>query len=64
MTASDRAVASLPPRRYRWLDRASKLLGVGLIGAGLHVGGATPAGLALAALGVACGLATVVIDSQ
>lgn len=51
-------------RRYRWLDRASKLLGVALIGAGLHLGGGTAAGLALAGLGVVFGLLTVIIDRQ
>jgi len=53
---------ALTETQYRWLDRASKLLGVALIAAGLEVGGDTAAGLALAALGVICGLATVVID--
>ena len=51
-------------RRYRWLDRASKLLGVTLVAAGLHVGGSTTLGLALAALGVATGLLTVFIETQ
>jgi hypothetical protein len=54
----------LSPRRYRVLDRASKLLGVALVAAGLDAGGGTVVGLALAALGVACGLFTVLIDSQ
>ena len=54
----------LSVRRYRWLDRASKLLGVVLIAAGLHVGGDTLAGIALAALGVVFGLLTVIIDTQ
>ncbi len=53
---------ALDARRYRWLDRASKLVGVALIAAGLEVGGGTATGLVLAALGVTCGLATVVID--
>ncbi|WP_172824911.1 hypothetical protein [Halorientalis sp. IM1011] len=53
----------LSARRYRWLDRTSKLCGVALIATGLEVGGDTAAGLALAALGVMCGLATVVIDA-
>lgn len=51
-------------RQYRWLDRASKLLGVALIATGLHLGGGTPAGLAVAAAGVAAGLLTVLIDNQ
>jgi hypothetical protein len=59
-----RAPLALSPRAYRWLDRASKLLGVALIAAGLEAGGDTALGLALAALGVACGLLTVLIDTQ
>lgn len=57
-------VHTLPPRTYRWLDRATKLLGVALVAAGLELGGDTAAGLALAALGVASGLVTVVVDSR
>lgn len=53
---------AISSRRYWWLDRASKLLGVGLVAAGLEVGGATATGVALGALGVASGLATVPID--
>jgi hypothetical protein len=56
------AHSRLSPRRYRWFDRASKLLGVALVGAGLDAGGGTTAGLVLAALGVVCGLATVVVS--
>ncbi|WP_435345886.1 hypothetical protein [Haloarchaeobius sp. HRN-SO-5] len=52
------------PRRYRWLDRATKLAGIALIAGGLEVGGDTAIGIALAALGVAVGLATVLIDKQ
>ncbi len=51
-------------RRYRWLDRLTKLAGVALIAAGLEVGGDTLPGVALAALGVALGLATVLISKQ
>ncbi|QCC47343.1 hypothetical protein [Halobellus limi] len=51
-------------RQYRWLDRASKLLGVALIATGLHIGGGTPAGIGVAAAGVAAGLLTVLIDNQ
>jgi hypothetical protein len=50
--------------QYRWLDRASKLLGITLIATGLHMGGGTPAGIAVAALGVVAGLLTVPIDRQ
>jgi hypothetical protein len=59
-----RRLTELSPRRYRWADRATKLAGVGLIAAGLDAGGGTPAGLGLAAFGVALGLATVLIDKQ
>lgn len=59
-----RRTIRLSARRYRWLDRVSKLLGVVLIAAGLHVGGGTPTGVALAALGVVAGLLTVIIDRQ
>ena len=55
---------TLNARRYRWLDRASKLCGVALIAAGLEVGGDTVAGLTLATLGVTCGLATVVMTDE
>ena len=57
-------LAALSPRRYRWADRATKLAGVGLIAAGLDAGGGTPAGIAFAALGVALGLATVLLENQ
>ncbi|EMA63895.1 hypothetical protein [Halorubrum lipolyticum] len=57
-------LAELSPRRYRWADRATKLVGVGLIAAGLDAGGGTTEGVALAALGVALGLATVLIDKH
>ncbi|WP_136591774.1 hypothetical protein [Salinigranum halophilum] len=63
MNTDSRVNAALSGRQYRWLDRASKLLGVALIAAGLEVGGSTPAGIALALLGVACGLTTVLIDN-
>ncbi|WP_117595387.1 hypothetical protein [Haloprofundus halophilus] len=55
---------TLSERKYRWVDRVSKLLGVALIGAGLHVGGGTATGLTVAGLGVVFGLLTVIIDRQ
>jgi hypothetical protein len=55
--------AVLSRRQYRWLDRATKLLGVALIAAGLEVGGSTLQGIALALIGVVCGLTTVLIDN-
>jgi len=51
-------------RSYRWIDRLSKLLGVALIAIGLDTGGDTAAGVALAAAGVACGLATIFVAKQ
>jgi hypothetical protein len=63
MTDVDGALA-LSARRYRWVDRISKLAGVALVAAGLDVGGSTLAGVVLAALGVALGLATVFIAND
>ncbi len=54
---------ALSRRQFRWLDRVTKLGGVALIAAGLEVGGDTTAGIVLAALGVACGLTTVFINT-
>jgi hypothetical protein len=62
--ASDPGGVVLPARTYRYLDHASKLLGVGLVAVGLDVGGATPAGLALAAVGTALALTTVFVRRQ
>jgi hypothetical protein len=58
------SAATLSPRRYRWLDRVTKLAGVGLIAGGLEVGGGTAAGIALAAAGVCIGLVTTVLGSE
>jgi hypothetical protein len=55
---------ALSARRYRWVDRLTKLAGVALVAAGLDVGGGTLAGVALAAIGVAIGLATVFIPND
>ncbi|WP_135364012.1 hypothetical protein [Halosimplex halophilum] len=62
--SDDGPAVALSARRYRWLDRVTKLAGVALVAAGLEVGGDTFAGIALAAAGVACGLATVLITKQ
>lgn len=51
-------------RTYRLLDYATKLAGLVLIAAGLEIGGATPAGLALGVGGVLLGLTTVFIGTQ
>jgi len=54
----------VPARTYRHLDRASKLLGLGFVALGLDVGGSTPTGLALAAIGTALALTTVFVRRQ
>jgi hypothetical protein len=64
---TDAAIAewrAISPRRYLWLDRATKLAAIGLVAIGLELGGSTPEGLAAAALGVAVGLATVPIHTN
>lgn len=58
---SETLSTDLTGRQYRWLDRITKLLGIGLIAAGLEAGGATPTGMVLAIVGVLVGLSTVVI---
>ncbi|SFR69269.1 hypothetical protein SAMN04487947_3589 [Halogeometricum rufum] len=51
----------LSARTYRHLDRASKLLGVGLVALGLQTGGDTVAGVALGAVGAVLALTTVFV---
>jgi hypothetical protein len=51
----------LTPEQYRHLDRASKLLGVGLVALGLDAGGDTVVGLALGVVGAAVALTTVFV---
>lgn len=53
----------LTGRQYRWLDRVTKLFGVGLIAGGLEAGGGTLTGIILALAGVLIGLSTVVITT-
>ncbi|WP_144926515.1 hypothetical protein [Halorubrum salsamenti] len=55
--------AGLSGRQYRWLDRVTKLLGIGLIAGGLELGGGTPIGMLLAVAGVLIGVSTVVITT-
>jgi hypothetical protein len=55
---------TLPARRYRWLDRVTKLLGVALVAGGLELGGGTVAGVLVAALGVGLGLTTVFVHRE
>jgi hypothetical protein len=58
------ANVKLTARQYRLLDTTSKLVGLGLVAAGLEVGGSTPAGIALAIAGAACATATVFITNE
>ncbi|MFC7116428.1 hypothetical protein ACFQH2_17785 [Natronoarchaeum sp. GCM10025703] len=55
---------ALTPRRYRWVDRLTKLTGLALISVGFHTGITTLAGLVLVLLGLISGLVTVLIDKQ
>ncbi|MDS0222969.1 hypothetical protein NDI54_16610 [Haloarcula sp. S1AR25-5A] len=55
---------TLTERQYRLLDTTSKLVGLGLVAAGLEVGGSTPAGIVLAVAGAACATATVFITNE
>jgi hypothetical protein len=54
----------LSPRTYRFLDRATKLGGVGLVALGLDAGGDTLVGLALGVLGAAVALTTVFLRQR
>jgi hypothetical protein len=58
------ATPTLSTRWYRHVDRASKLLGVGLVAAGLDAGGTTVEGLLLGVVGTAVALSTVFIRRQ
>lgn len=51
----------LSARRYRYLDRASKLLGLGLVAFGLDVGGDTLGGVMFGVVGAAIALTTVFV---
>ena len=64
MSGEHRDGRALSRRQYQWLDRVTKLAGVGLIAVGLEVGGSSRSGIVLAALGVTLGLATVFIDAS
>lgn len=55
---------TLSPRTYRLVDRLTKLLGVALLAVALELGGDSPTGLALGALGVALGLSTVFVEKR
>ncbi|SDN10178.1 hypothetical protein SAMN04487949_3372 [Halogranum gelatinilyticum] len=54
----------LSARTYRHLDRASKLLGLGLVALGLDAGGDTLAGVTLGVVGAAVALTTVFVRRQ
>ncbi|WP_396613595.1 hypothetical protein ACH9L7_16810 (plasmid) [Haloferax sp. S1W] len=69
MTDTDTGVAptrgvELSAQTYRHLDRASKLLGVGLVALGLDMGGDTVFGVALGLLGAALALTTVFLQIE
>jgi hypothetical protein len=55
---------TLTARQYRLLDTTTKLVGLGLVAAGLDAGGATPTGFALAVAGALCATATVFISHE
>ncbi|MFC7076287.1 hypothetical protein [Haloarcula halophila] len=55
---------ALSRRQYRLLDTASKLVGLGLVAAGLEAGGSTPTGIALALVGTACATVTVFLSHE
>lgn len=55
---------TLSTRRYRYLDRITKLGGVGLVAAGLEAGGATSTGLILGICGTVIATCTVFIHHQ
>lgn len=58
------ATVELTDQQYRLLDTTSKLVGLGLVAAGLEVGGSTPTGIVLAVAGAACATATVFITNE
>ncbi|WP_411966038.1 hypothetical protein [Haloferax sp. YSMS24] len=69
MTDADAGVAvpwtvELSARRYRHLDRVSKLLGVALVALGLEMGGNTLGGLSLGLLGAVVALTTVFVHKD
>ncbi|WP_411968784.1 hypothetical protein [Haloferax sp. YSSS75] len=69
MTDADAGVAApwtveLSARRYRHLDRVSKLLGVALVALGLEMGGNTLGGLSLGLLGAVVALTTVFVHKD
>jgi len=61
---TDVDATALTDRQYRLLDTTSKLVGLGLVAAGLDAGGGTPVGFALAVVGACCATATVFISHE
>lgn len=61
---SERTLAAVPPRAYRWLDRLTKLGGVALVAAGLEAGGGTLTGMLLGACGAAFAVSTVFLTTD
>lgn len=59
---ADSWLSNVDASTYRRLDQATKLLGVGLVAAGLEAGGGTTAGLVLGLTGVSVALCTVFLS--
>ncbi|WP_458189614.1 hypothetical protein [Haladaptatus sp. NG-WS-4] len=55
---------ALSEGQYRRFDQLTKLLGVAFVAVGLDIGGSTPTGIAVGALGVCIALLTVFIDYE
>ena len=55
---------ALTARQYRLLDTTTKLVGLGLVAAGVDASGATPTDFALAVAGALCATATVFISHE
>ncbi|WP_089815495.1 hypothetical protein [Halomicrobium zhouii] len=60
----ERALMSVRPRAYRWLDRLTKLGGVALVAAGLEAGGGTATGAVLGCCGAALAVSTVFLTTD
>ena len=57
-------VRSLSGRRFRWVDRLTKLGGLAAIATALEIGIASTSGLALAAAGLVLGVSTVFVTTS
>lgn len=58
------AELALPVRRYRLVDAATKLLGVGLLAGAFDTGIASATGVTLALAGLALGVSTVFVTED